>query len=80
MAVSAIMIAAQILIIFVGSAAFSVVPLTGAQWIVSLILGLLSIPIGALIRWLPDGPFQAAMDLVGKVWDLVWKPLKFWKR
>ncbi|KAM4066431.1 E1-E2 ATPase domain-containing protein [Hirsutella rhossiliensis] len=38
-AVSSIMIGAQVLIIFVGGAAFSVVPLNGAQWAISEVLG-----------------------------------------
>ncbi|KAH6866046.1 hypothetical protein B0T10DRAFT_382863, partial [Thelonectria olida] len=54
MTVSSITIGTQILIIFVGGQAFSVVPLTGPQWAISLVLGLLSLPIGALIRWIPD--------------------------
>ena len=69
MAVSGIMIGLQILIIFVGSEPFSVVWLTGPQWAISLILGLLSLPIGALLRCIPDRPFQAVMDAVsGWTW------------
>jgi Ca2+-transporting ATPase len=44
----------QILIMFVGGTAFSVVRLTGPMWAVSLICGMLSLPWGAFIRIIPD--------------------------
>jgi len=47
-------IAGQIIIIFVGGSAFSVTRLNGVQWAVSLILGTLSLPAGALLRLLPN--------------------------
>ncbi len=76
--VSSIMVGAQILIVFVGGAAFSVVPLTGVQWAVSLVLGFLTLPLGVLIRTVPDGPFEKAISLVVLVWDKAWGGLKFW--
>jgi len=58
--INIIMIGGQILIIFVGGAAFSVKPLNGAQWAYSLVLGAFSIPVGMIIRLIPD-------DLVGRM-------------
>lgn len=58
------MIGAQILIVFVGGQAFSVVPLTGVQWAVSLILGVLSLAVGALIRCIPDWTLQKVIEAV----------------
>ena len=49
-----IIIAGQIMIIFVGGAAFSVRTLNGAQWGYSIVLGILSLPIGVIIRLIPD--------------------------
>ena len=49
-----IIIAGQVMIIFVGGDAFSVRKLNGAQWGISLILGALSIPIAIVIRLIPD--------------------------
>ena len=49
-----IIVGGQILIIFVGGQAFSVERLGGRDWGISLILGLLSIPVGILIRMIPD--------------------------
>lgn len=54
MLMASIMVAGQVLIIFVGSTAFSVERITGAQWGISLVLGFLSIPVGILIRLVPD--------------------------
>lgn len=56
-AVSLVMIGGQVLII-VGREAFSVVPLTGAQWGYCLVLGALSIVVGCIIRVIPDGPVE----------------------
>jgi P-type Ca2+ transporter type 2C len=42
------------MIIFVGGRAFNVVRLDPNQWAISLILGLLSIPVGMIIRMIPD--------------------------
>ncbi|KAL1981086.1 hypothetical protein VTN96DRAFT_3069 [Rasamsonia emersonii] len=65
-AVSLVMIGGQVLIIFVGGEAFSVVPLTGAQWGYCLILGALSIVVGCVIRLIPDGPVERVFEsLVG---------------
>lgn len=52
--INIIMIAGQIMIIFVGGKAFNVMPLNAFEWGCSLILGFLSIPLGALIRLIPD--------------------------
>ncbi|KAI0021796.1 hypothetical protein F4780DRAFT_266231 [Xylariomycetidae sp. FL0641] len=52
------MAGAQVLIIFVGSTPFSIAsanpPQTGPQWAVAIVLGFLSIPMGMLIRLIPD--------------------------
>lgn len=54
----AIMVGGQALIINVGGAAFQVVRIGGRDWAISLVIGLLSIPLGALLRCLPPGPFH----------------------
>lgn len=61
-----IMIAGQVLIIFFGGPAFVIVKggLNGPQWGISLILGLLSIPIGILIRLLPDSVVRSCSQFV----------------
>ena len=53
--IQVIIVAGQILIMFVGGAAFNLTGTpTGPQWGVSIILGLLSIPFAVLIRSIPD--------------------------
>lgn len=49
-----IIIGFQILIMFVGGAAFSVARQTGAMWGTAIICGLLSFPAGWIIRLIPD--------------------------
>ena len=49
-----ITVGGQIVIIYVGGSAFSVTRLNGGQWATSIILGLLSLPFGALVRCIPD--------------------------
>ncbi|TEA21018.1 Calcium-transporting ATPase 2 [Colletotrichum sidae] len=72
----AIMAAGQVLIVFVGSDAFKVTRLNGPQWGISLVLGFLSIPVGVLIRLVPDSWCVALVRPIGKVWAKVPK----WKR
>ncbi|EOD46746.1 putative p-type calcium atpase protein [Neofusicoccum parvum UCRNP2] len=52
--INCIMIGGQVMIVFVGGAAFSVTKLNGAQWGYSIVLGFLSLPVGVIIRLIPD--------------------------
>lgn len=54
--ISSIMIGGQVLIIFVGGAAFSISKgsQTPAMWGIAIVLGFLSIPVGVIIRLIPD--------------------------
>jgi P-type Ca2+ transporter type 2C len=53
--INAIMIGGQVMIIYIGGDAFDIEGLTGEQWGYSIFFGFLSIPIGAIIRLIPDG-------------------------
>jgi len=62
-------IVVQVLIVFVGGAAFQVVRIGGREWGISLAVGFVSIPWGAVIRCMPNGPFETLfkfMRLMGK--------------
>ncbi len=48
------MVGGQVLIIFVGGAAFKITPLNGKEWGLSIGLGAISLPWGAFIRKFPD--------------------------
>ncbi|KAK1960908.1 calcium-translocating P-type ATPase [Colletotrichum sublineola] len=72
----AIMAGGQVLIVFVGGAAFKVAPLNGPQWGISIVLGFLSIPVGILIRLLPDAVFLAIV----KPFAWCWSKIPRWPR
>ncbi|KAJ3716135.1 Ca-transporting ATPase [Lentinula raphanica] len=63
--ITLIEIVAQVLIVFVGGSAFQVTRVDGTVWGISLALGFVSIPLGALIRLLPNGPFEILFDKLG---------------
>lgn len=52
--INCVMIGGQVMIIFVGGAAFAVTRLNGSQWGISIVLGFLSLPVGVIIRLIPD--------------------------
>jgi P-type Ca2+ transporter type 2C len=58
-------IAVQVLIVFVGGAAFQVTRIGGRDWGISLALGFVSIPLGALIRLMPSEPFEKCFKRLG---------------
>ncbi|KAK1980057.1 calcium-translocating P-type ATPase [Colletotrichum cereale] len=72
----AIMAGGQVLIVFFGGAAFKVEPLNGPQWAISIVLGFLSIPVGILIRLVPDAVFVAIVRPFAWCWSKIPK----WKR
>jgi Ca2+-transporting ATPase len=52
-----IIVGGQILIMFIGGAAFSIHRINAAQWAYSLVLGVLAIPFAVVIRLFPDELF-----------------------
>ncbi|KAJ3788040.1 Ca-transporting ATPase [Lentinula aff. detonsa] len=63
--ITLIEIVVQVLIVFVGGSAFQVIRVDGKVWGISLALGFVSLPLGALIRFLPNGPFEKFFDKLG---------------
>jgi P-type Ca2+ transporter type 2C len=57
--ITLITVGGQVLIIFVGGTAFSITRLNGLQWATSILLGLLSLPFGALIRCIPNSYLES---------------------
>jgi len=53
----ALVIAGQILIIFVGGPAFETTPISWQYWLISVIIGACSLAVGFLARLLPIDPF-----------------------
>jgi Ca2+-transporting ATPase len=65
-----VMIAGQTIIIFVGSwGAFKTVPQSGRNWGIALILGVLSIPIGIVVRLVPDELAAKFVPRIVKDWS-----------
>ncbi|KAJ2926822.1 hypothetical protein H1R20_g10267, partial [Candolleomyces eurysporus] len=64
-AITLLEVAIQVVIIFVGGAAFQVTPIGGREWGISLALGFVSIPWGAIIRCMPNRPFYKLFDFLG---------------
>ncbi|SNX85956.1 related to putative calcium P-type ATPase NCA-2 [Melanopsichium pennsylvanicum] len=67
--IMAIEIGFQILIMFVGGAAFSVVELTGRDWAISIVIGAISWPLAVLIRLLPTQPLENLLIKFGLMSD-----------
>jgi Ca2+-transporting ATPase len=68
----------QFVIIFKGGEAFDTVPLTGAQWGWSMLFGILTLPLGALIRQVPDRYVAFFFHKVGALLRWITKPFRGW--
>lgn len=78
--VSAVILGAQIMIMFVGGAAFSIQKQTGTQWAIAICCGFGSIPVGLLLRCIPD-EFVIAMfpERLYNFLARCYTKSKFWK-
>lgn len=74
LAINGIMIAGQIMIVFVGGAAFSVTPLTGIQWAVCIICAIACLPWAVVLRLIPDRYFGVVFNGVVKGISFVLRP------
>ncbi|KAG0166825.1 hypothetical protein DFQ28_006855 [Apophysomyces sp. BC1034] len=54
LAVQVVVVLGQFMIVTFGGIAFKTVPLTPTQWLITVAIGSLSIPVGTIIRLLPD--------------------------
>ncbi|KAJ8118513.1 hypothetical protein OPT61_g543 [Boeremia exigua] len=68
-------IALQVMIIFVGGRAFHITPggLDGTQWAISIITGFICIPWAVAIRYFPDAWFAAIAHVVGIPFVIVYR-------
>ena len=55
----------QVLISYKGGAAFSVTPMQGREWAITIIGGIISWPVGLLIRLIPTQPIEDALIKLG---------------
>jgi Ca2+-transporting ATPase len=73
-AVSAIMIGCQIMIMFVGGRAFSIERINGKDWGISIVLSALCLPWAVLIRVFPDLWFEKIVKVTTWPLMVVWRP------
>ncbi|MBE3045194.1 HAD-IC family P-type ATPase, partial [Candidatus Bathyarchaeota archaeon] len=77
MAMAAVMVGGQIMIIFVGGAVFKVTPIDGVQWAVCLLVSLPCLPWGAALRCVPDKYAEALFLAVARAFMVAFRPV--WK-
>lgn len=73
--INCIMVGAQIAIIFVGGAAFSITSINGTQWAICLLLALVSLPSAVVVRLVPDIWFEKVSGVVGRPFVVVYNAL-----
>lgn len=73
--INCIIIGGQILIIFVGGVAIGVTPLNGIQWAVCLICAVVTLPVGVLLRFLPDEYFAVVFNFTVDGFRLLLRPV-----
>ncbi|KAI2952848.1 hypothetical protein CBS147321_580 [Aspergillus niger] len=73
--INCIMVGGQIMIIFVGGEAFGVTRLDGIQWAICIICALGCLPWAVVLRTVPDGPCQVALDFVVRCMNFIFKPI-----
>ena len=74
---AAIMVAAQIMIVFIGGQAFEVVRIDGVQWAVCILVALPCLLWGVILRLIPDEYAEALFMAIAKAFMFVFRP--FWK-
>lgn len=73
--INCIMVGAQIAIIFVGGAAFSITAINGKQWAICILLALVTLPWAMVIRTCPDIWFEKVSGMVGRPFVVVYHAL-----
>lgn len=78
--INIIMVGCQIAIIFVGGQAFSITRLDGTQWAISIVIALFGLPMGVLVRLVPDARFETIARFVGKPVVILYRASGRWCR
>ena len=73
--INAIMIGGQIMIIFVGGAAFQITRIDGTQWAICILCAIFCLPWAVVIRCIPDKYAAIVFGFVGKVFMAVFSPV-----
>ncbi|KAF7116940.1 hypothetical protein CNMCM5793_005570 [Aspergillus hiratsukae] len=75
MVINAVMVGGQVLIIFVGGAAFGVTRLDGSQWAICIGCGAFCIPWAAVLKLIPDRHVAKLMSVVNIALGVLFAPL-----
>ncbi|KAK6499708.1 plasma membrane calcium [Arthrobotrys musiformis] len=74
--INCIMIGGQVLIMYVGGAAFSITHISGSQWAICIVCAAVSLPWAVVIRLIPDEAVRSGwvfclplVRFIGRVWD-----------
>ena len=73
--INAIMIGGQIMIVFVGGAAFQITRIDGTQWAVCILCALPCLLWAVVLRCVPDRYAAVVFDAAGTVWLAMYNPL-----
>lgn len=78
LAICAIMVGCQIMIMFVGGRAFQITRVDGKDWGISIVVSLLCLPWAVAVRLFPDWLFERIAKFLGRPVVLVYRPLSRW--
>jgi Ca2+-transporting ATPase len=73
--INCIMVGGQVMIVYVGGAAFGVTPLSSLQWGVCIACAIGCLPWAVVLRMIPDGPFGVALNFVVKSMSFILRPI-----
>ena len=73
--INIIMVAGQIMIIFVGGAAFQIKRIDGTQWAICILCALPCLLWAIVLRYIPDRYAAAVFAFVGKFWLAIARPV-----
>lgn len=73
----------QAIIVNFGGVAFQVTRVDGPSWALAIVVGMFSLPVGALVRTIPDSVVLVCAKVVGKPFKILGKLLSklcFWRK
>lgn len=73
--INALMVGGQVMIIYVGGAAFQIVRLNGTQWAICILCAIFCLPWAVVIRCIPDKYAALVFGVVGKALMVVFRPV-----
>lgn len=73
--INCIMVGGQVMIVYVGGAAFGVTALSGIQWAVCIICALGCLPWAVVLRLTPDRPIELALNAVVRAGKVILHPI-----